>query len=163
MGSTVIRQRVVLTLGLISGVRSDVISQLPANTAAPQEHHLSAQLQILKPSSWLRIRANDGRREGRLALRTADSLGLRGAESDTRLPLVAVDTLWVRRHYTKTGFLVGALMGVAGYVWVTSYAEEDLDELHGLDNLFGGLICAGSVALGTIIGALIPGWKRLYP
>lgn len=156
-----IRQQLVLTVGLMSSVYSDLMSQLPNTTAAPREHDLSAQLQTLKSSSWLRIRADDARREGRLVLRTADSVGLRGAESDTRLLLVAVDTLWIRRHHTETGFLVGTLVGAASYVWFTSH-DEDL-ESPGLDNLFGGVIWAGSVALGTIVGALIPGWRRVYP
>jgi hypothetical protein len=44
-------------------------------------------------------------------LRTADTLGIRGANGEVHLPLAAVDSLWVRRHYTQAGFLIGALIG----------------------------------------------------
>jgi hypothetical protein len=155
-------QRVFLTLSLLTFPHSDLVSQRPGNAARPPQTALRARLEMLKLSSRLRLHSHADRLEGRLVLRTADSLGLRGAEGEVHLPLLAVDSLWVRRHHTGTGFLVGTVVGAGAYVLLTSLEEEETEPAE-LDNLFGGLFWAGSVALGTIVGRLIPHWKRVYP
>jgi hypothetical protein len=157
----VIWQWVFLTLALMTYAQSDLVSQRPVDSAALRPTDLRARLGMLKLSSRLRLRAYTDRLEGRLVLRTADSLGLRGTEGEVHLPLLAVDSLWVRRHHTGTGFLVGTVVGAGAYVLLTSF--EDDPEVPELDNIFGGLLWAGSVALGTIVGRLIPHWKRVYP
>jgi hypothetical protein len=117
---------------------------------------------MLKHGSRLRLRTGTELHEGRLNLRTADSMELRGAGGGIHLPLAVVDSLWVRRHHAGTGFLVGALLGLGGYLVFTGTVEDGSDNDE-LDNFFGGLVWAGSTLFGTITGALIPGWKRLYP
>jgi hypothetical protein len=149
-----------LIFGVLVCSHSELVSQSPEQSAPPG--HLQAQLQMIELSSRLRLRTDSARQEGRLILRTDDSVGIRGAAGEVHLPLTAVDSVWVRRHYTGTGFLIGALLGAGAYVaFINSYEEgSDNDEL---DNIFGGLIWAGSVALGTIVGAITPHWKRVYP
>lgn len=152
---------VFLVLGLLLCWDSELVSQSPDSSRAPPDQ-LQAQLRMLELSSRLRLRTDSARQEGRLYLRTADSLGIRGASGEVHLPLASVDSLWVRRHHTLAGFLLGTLVGVGGYVVFTSSIEDGSDNAE-LDNFFGGLILAGGVVLGTVAGAIIPGWKRVYP
>jgi hypothetical protein len=119
---------------------------------------------MLKHSSTLRLHTNAQRIEGRLVLPTTDTVEIRGAGGELRVPLTEVDSLWVRRHYIQQGFLLGVLLGAGGYVAVTSIIDADEgDSGADLDNLFGGLVWAGSAVLGTVVGRLIPRWKRVFP
>ncbi|MEO7238225.1 MAG: hypothetical protein ABIZ96_06390 [Gemmatimonadales bacterium] len=154
--------RVLLGLSLMASVAPRVVSQTPDTIVTPGWSPIGTELNRMKLSSRIRLQTTTtGRQEGRLFFRTADSVGLRRPEGEVHLPLLAVDSLWIRRHYMGTGFLVGALVGAAAYVLITS-SEED-SEIPELDNLAGGLFWAGSVALGTVVGRLIPRWKRVHP
>jgi hypothetical protein len=155
-------RRALLGLSLVFSVPCDLVGQSLAGQVAPGQSQMQTQLDLMKLSSRLRLKTGTGDREGRLIFRTADSVGIRGAEGESHLALSAVDSLWVRRHHAGKGFLIGTLVGAGAYI-VTTSAISDESEVPELDNVFGGLLWAGSAALGTIVGALIPGWERVYP
>lgn len=119
---------------------------------------------LIKLSSRLRIHTAGGRQEGRLLFRTEDSLGIRGVSGrETRLPLLAVDSMWVRGHRTGLGLLIGTAVGAAGYLVLTSAAKDTESETAALDNAIGGVLWASSAMVGTIVGALSSHWKRVHP
>lgn len=151
----------LLGLFLVAFAPPTLQSQSPDLTGAPGQSPMEAQLNMIKLSSRLRLQTATERQDGRLVLRTADSVGVRGADGEIHVPLAAVDSIWVRRHHMGTGLLVGTLVGAGGYVLLTSIEEDP--EVPELDNIFGGLFWAGSVVLGTVVGRLIPSWKRVYP
>lgn len=133
------------------------------NTVTVGQSPLQTQLNMIKLSSRLRLQAGNYRREGRLIFRTADSLGIRGGGGDeTRLPLAGVDSMWVPRHRTGLGLLIGALVGGGAYLVATSAIDEESD-LPELDNLFGGALWAGSAVVGTLIGSVTSHWKPVHP
>jgi hypothetical protein len=120
------------------------------------------QSSALQGSSRLRLQTATALQEGRLVLNTADSLGINGENGDFRVSRLAVDSLWVRRHHTLAGFLVGTAVGAGAYYLVTA-AEYDGSDTQGLDNLIGAGLWAGSAVVGTLVGMLVPRWKRVYP
>jgi hypothetical protein len=158
--------RALLGLCSLAIAPAQLLSQSDVNTNALTTSTLQAQLDVMKLSSRLRLQTAGGRQEGRLSFRTADSLGVRElAGGETRVPLMAVDSMWVRGHRTGLGFLVGTLVGAAGYVVVTSAinGDDESDGMGALDNLFGGGVWVGSALVGTIVGALSSHWKRVHP
>lgn len=154
----------LLGLSLVVFAPPNLISQSPDNTVTPRQSPLQTQLNMIKLTSRLRLQTATGRQEGRLLFRTADSLGVRGVEgAETRLVLEAVDSMWVRRHRTGLGFIIGTLVGGAAYLVITSAADDSGSDVTELDNLFGGLVWAGSALVGTGVGALSSRWKRVHP
>jgi hypothetical protein len=139
-----------------------VVSDLEGEAVGNREAVIQMHLKTITDSSRLRLGTVTGRHEGHLIFRTTDSLGIRDAGRQVHLPLLAVDSLWIERHHTDTGFLVGMGVGAGAYVLLTSLAEEDHDFAQ-LDNLIGGAIWVGSTLLGGAVGWMIPGWRRVYP
>lgn len=127
------------------------------------ETGVRTQLDMLKLSSRLRLHSGAGRREGRLGFRTEDSVGLSSPTGDLRVPLIAVDSLWVRRHHMLPGLLIGTATGAGAYYLITSADQYDGSDTQELDNVLGAAVWAGSAVLGTVVGRLIPGWKRVFP
>lgn len=132
------------------------------NPVTPGRSPIQAQLNTIKFSSRLRLQTATDRQEGRLVLRTADSLGIKGEAGEMRVSRLAVDSVWLRRHYTLPGFLIGTAAGAGAYFLITK-SEYDGSDVAELDNLLGAAVWAGSALVGTVVGRLIPGWKRVYP
>lgn len=160
-----IHYRALLGLSLVAFGPPGLVSQGPPNAVKPEWSPIQTELNRMKLSSRIRLlTTNAGRQEGRLFFRTVDSLGVRGVEGgETRLALVAVDSMWVRRHRTGLGFLIGTLVGGAGFLVIKSSGYDGGSEYTELDNLFGGLLWAGSALVGTGVGALGSHWKRVHP
>jgi hypothetical protein len=79
------------------------------------------------------------------------------------VPAVSIDTLWTRGRSTKTGLIVGALLGAGiGAVAAASLGEGDIDrQALWAVSLGGGTVGGGLV--GMLIGAAVPRWKRQFP
>lgn len=152
----------VLSLGLIATVPSAVVSQTSDSSPTASEAQLRARVEMLKLSSHLRLHTSSGTHEGRLILRTEDSLGLRDTTRDVHFPLVAIDSIWVPRHYMLPGFLVGAAAGAVAYWGITNDKDVDSDEQR-MKNFLGAGAWLGSIVVGTALGRFIQDWKRLYP
>src|SRR5215210_2087332 len=118
--------RALLGLCILASAPEHLFGQSDVNTLTPTPNPLQAQLDVMKLSSRLRLQTASGRQEGRLSFRTADSLGVRELAGDeTHLPLMAVDSMWVRGHRTGLGLLLGTVVGAAGYVVATSAVNGD--------------------------------------
>ena len=161
MGLSSIWQRLTLAIALVAILPGALVSQSSNGSPKTGQRALQEQLEMLKAGSRLRLSTGAQWQEGRLVLRTADSLGLRGSEGEVHLPLMAVDSAWVRRRHTVMGLLIGTLAGAGSYFLITK--EEDDSDLSGLDNLVGAGVWAGSAVVGTVVGTLITSWKRVYP
>ena len=161
MHASTIYSPLLIMAGLMTYGHSAAMSQTAANASMRAVPGAPAQLQMLKTSSRLRLHAGNEWREGRLVDNGPDSIDLVGDSGDVRIAKAAIDGVWVRRHNTLAGFLIGTALGAAGYLVATS-ANEDGD-LPELDNIYGGAIWGGSALLGTLVGAIIPRWKRVYP
>lgn len=156
-------QRLVLSLGLIASSASPLVSQTSHSPRPAPNEPLRARLEMLKHSSQLRLHDNTGRHEGRLLLRTPDSVGISSPAGEARLPLSAVDSMWVRRHYTLPGLLIGTAAGAGAYFLITNADQYEDSDTEMLDNVLGAAVWAGSAVVGGVVGRLISGWKRAYP
>ena len=122
--------------------------------------------ETLKDSQWVRVASSElGRREGRLLQRRPTELILSsGAGPEPlRVPAAAIDTLWTRGHSTKTGAIVGALLGAGiGALAAASVEVYDTDPaaVWGV-SVGGGTVVGGLV--GILLGASMPRWERRFP
>jgi hypothetical protein len=126
----------------------------------------SASILLLKPDRFVRIQLPDlGRIQGTVGLRTESELVLRLEGEDRRVSLAAVDTLWVRGRHTKTGAIIGGLLGIGGGIFlgalVNAVCEYDCDGNYVVGGAVFGAVTGGVV--GAIIGAAIPRWRRVFP
>lgn len=120
--------------------------------------------ETLKDSQWVRVASSElGRREGRLLQRGPTEMILSPESQSLRVPLASIDTLWTRGHSTKTGALVGALLGAGiGALAAASLGEQDTDRAAlWAVSLGGGTVGGGLV--GMLFGASLPRWSRRFP
>jgi hypothetical protein len=159
-----IYSHVGLSFCLVTFAPATLPSQSPDNSRAATRSPLHAQVDMMKLSSRLRLQTATGRQEGRLSFRSADSLGVRGAEGgEMHLPMLAVDSMWVRGHRTGLGLLIGTVVGGAAYLVATSAIDDRGSETPELDQLFGGGLWVGSMLVGATVGALSSHWRRVHP
>jgi hypothetical protein len=119
--------------------------------------------EVLSDSQWIRVsRTGHARREARLLEHSATEIVL-DLERPLRIPVISIDTLWERRTASKTGALVGGLLGAGIGVLVATQAVEK-GETPPAD--YVGLFAIGGVVGGGLLGALVgrafPKWHRLY-
>ena len=121
-------------------------------------------IESLHDSQWVRLTSpGAGRRDGRILARNPTELILSPAPEPVRVPAADIDTIWTRGSSTKTGLIVGALLG-AGLGIVAGSALGEADSPRG--ELMGatiGLGMAGGGLLGALFGTAVPRWKRSYP
>lgn len=104
-----------------------------------------------------------GRREGRLLSRNPTELILSPAPRPVRVPAAEVDTIWTRGTSTKTGLIVGALLGAGlGLVAGSGLGEAEVDRGTLMVASIGLGMGSGGL-LGAIFGTALPRWKRSYP
>jgi hypothetical protein len=118
----------------------------------------------LRVSQWVRLAGSGlGIRQGRLVARSPTELILSPDPHSVRVPLAEIDTLWTRAHSTRTGAIVGALLGIGlGAMFASEAGERDTDRTA----LWAGSLPAGAVAgglLGALFGTAVPRWKRQFP
>ena len=122
----------------------------------------------LRPGQTVRVWLADGQRfEGRLVAVDSSPLVLRFAGSHPVVALTAIDFLWVRRHSTGRGALIGGIL-VGGVMFAgaatlcTLGGDGDCDAWG---PVAGATLVAGGVGalLGAGVGGLFPRWKRVEP
>jgi hypothetical protein len=139
----------------------------PALAVAQTPQPIPAQpsmFEVLSDSQWIRVsRTGHARREARLLEHSATEIVL-DLDRPLRIPITSIDTLWDRRTASKTGALVGGLLGAGIGVLVATQAVEK-GETPPADWI--GLIAIGGTGGGGLLGALVgrafPKWHRLYP
>ncbi len=121
--------------------------------------------QTLEDSQWIRLAGPGlGRREGRVLQHSPTEIVLSPEPQSLRVPATRIDTLWIKGTSSKSGALVGGLLGAAaGVLFATQAVEEG--ETPGADWVLaigGGGAVAGGL-LGALVGLAIPRWHRQYP
>jgi hypothetical protein len=149
-----------LTVTLMVGLSAYLDAQTPGDIASRE-----ASVEALRTGAWVRVAAAPlGRIEGRVVAHTATELVLSVEEGPSRIPLAGVDTLWVRGKATRTGALVGGLLGTGLGILIATQAVEE-GETPGADWVgafgLGGALVGGS--LGAALGSAFPRWDRRYP
>jgi hypothetical protein len=122
-------------------------------------------LQAVSDSAWIRASsAAHGRREARLLAHSATEFVLDLKPQPLRLPATSIDSVWERRTASKTGALVGGLLGAGIGILIATQAVEE-GETPGVDYValfaIGGVVGGG--LLGALVGRAFPKWHRHYP
>lgn len=157
--------RVVVRLARFTTLLAILVSPLSAQEIPPGLD--SASVVQLRPDRFVRIQVPElGRIQGTVGSRSATELELQSEGTSRRIQLAAVDTLWVRGRRTKTGAIIGGILGLGGGIFLGALGEAlceydcDNDNYIVTGALFGA---AAGGATGALIGAAIPRWKRVYP
>jgi len=123
----------------------------------------ASMFEVLSDSQWIRVSSSGyPRREARLLEHSATEIVL-DLERPLRIPITSIDTLWERRTASKTGALVGGLLGAgAGILVATQAVEEGETPSVGYVGLFAVGGAVGGGLLGALVGRAFPKWHRLY-
>ncbi|MEZ4412129.1 MAG: hypothetical protein R2910_04000 [Gemmatimonadales bacterium] len=104
---------------------------------------------------------------GKAGVALNDTLDFAQDDAVRRIPIQAIDTLWVQGRATSTGMVIGGVTGLVIGILAAAVApglcEYDCDTSGGE---VVGVMVVGAVAgggLGALIGAAFPKWKRKYP
>jgi len=119
----------------------------------------------LKPNTTLRVETMSlSRIQGQFLRATNDTLFLSVQKSETVVPLSNMHGLWQRGRATKTGAIIGGIIGAVGFIFLAEAVASTSDEPHGDPAAGAGVIGAvGGGLLGGLIGAAIPKWHHRYP
>lgn len=122
----------------------------------------------LRTGQAVRISAHRMQRlVGTAGVSANDTLDVAQDDAVRRIPIQAIDTLWVQGRATSTGMVIGGVtglvVGILAAVVAPGLCEYDCDTSGGE---VVGVIVVGAVAgggLGALIGAAFPKWKRKFP
>lgn len=156
-----VRHSVSLVFLLVAGAAGRV---QPQQSASPGLD--SASILQLRPDRFVRIQLPEiGRIQGRVGSRSGSAIVLQMEGEDRTISLGAVDTLWVRGRRTKSGAIIGGLLGIGGGIFLGAIANALCEYDCGGSFVIGGAIAGGVAggALGAVIGAAIPRWRRVFP
>ena len=154
-----------------SSMRRGVIGALlllcSATAARAQDSTRSVAPPGVKPGHTVRLAVpGQGRVVGDVERMGSDGLTL-GTASGPRTFAVLPDTLWTRERSVKQGAIAGGIAGVAGGIFLgviaNALCEYDCGSSAGYAAAGGLLVGVGGAALGSLVGAAIPRWKRRTP
>ncbi len=152
---------------IIALLAGSLISPVPPSDA----QRLPESLHHLKPGTLLRVETTSfGTIERQLLRASGDTLFLSarggGGGAETVVPLQDLRVLWQRGRATKTGALVGGIVGAVGLTVLFEALSglSDEPDAGGSTVLWGVALGGGGGALlGGLIGSAIPKWHRRYP
>lgn len=105
---------------------------------------------------------------GKAGVSSNDTLDFAQDDAVRRIPVPAIDTLWVRGGSAKNGALIGA--GAMVVLYFIALAEIDRycetgDCSPSATEAVGGIVISGAfgASLGALIGGAVQSWKRKYP
>lgn len=144
---------------------------------APPDTQKFVALYSLKIGQQIRVaKSDEGVIAGKLHTLNRDSLLLIVDSAKVMAISIAdLQKLWVRTNAAREGGRFGAILGaIPSAIWGSYMAGvANIDcESHCVDltgpRLIGGAIgglmgAAGGMTIGSIIGAAIPQWQRVYP
>jgi len=105
---------------------------------------------------------------GKVGVASNDTLDFAQDDAVRRIPIPAIDTLWVRGPATMNGAIIGgALVGSFTAIWFAAWTGACETSNCGSVPLaaIGGFLLGGTVGavLGGFIGGSAKTWKRKYP
>ncbi len=159
-----IRTRCWVALGVLIAA-----AHLPVSASA-QEAAAKRDSAVAKLNTGQQIRISGeamNRLVGKAGVAVNDTLDFAEDDMVRRIPIPAIDTLWVRGGSAKTGAIIGGaavgVLGVAAYAATASLCESDC----GSDGVavVGSFLVGATVGavLGGFVGARVQSWKRKYP
>ncbi len=143
--------------GLARSIRTDT-------TGRPRRWAPEVEIvRSLAPHAGVRVAA--GRRYAGWAANEGDSVLV--LDGRRRIPVAAIDSLWLKKSHAAAGAIVGTLAGaVAGYF----IARANTSSCPGIyaecfASVYATLIVstAGGTLAGALIGSAFPKWKFRYP
>jgi hypothetical protein len=138
---------------------------LAARAQERGETGLAAALARVRPGSTVRVQTYPGEvLEGTLQL-AGDSLRLTTIDQVEVLALGDVRSAWLRERRTRTGTIIGALLGGAGGGAFLGFVGLLFDvEKAGQLAVIGVIGGAGAGGLlGAVVGAAVPRWVLIHP
>lgn len=122
----------------------------------------------LKTGQQIRLSAEGmARLVGRAGVSASDTLDFAQDDMVRRIPVLAIDTLWIRGRATSTGLIIGGIVGSAAGLLAAAYGAASCEydcSATGLE--YAGVAALGAAAgagVGALIGSAFPRWKRRFP
>lgn len=148
-----INRAICLAVALLGGPTTTLLAQGPD----------SANLAQLRPNRLVRIESPAmGRIQGTVVSQTAGELLLVNGGQHV-IPLQSIQRVWVRSRHTKTGAIIGGVLGAGGGLFlglvIQALCEDGCSSNPVVPvTLFGAAVGTGT---GAIIGSVFPRWKEL--
>lgn len=158
-------------VALFAGLFLSPSTSLAAQDSAGVSVERRAVIRALHVGQRLRIERPGGARlEGAFSAASGDSLVMAGDLGLAQLSDSDIDKLWVRGRATKTGAIIGGIVGLlagVGYgllvgevICNNEDCNADTGAVVAAVGLGGALVGAGG---GALIGAAIPKWHLRFP
>lgn len=117
----------------------------------------------LAPQAKVRIAA--GSRHTGSATNDGDSVLV--LDRRKRVPVAAIDSLWLKKSYAKAGAVLGSLAGIGAGVLIARANAHSCVGSYGecFGNVYATAIVSavGGMAAGALIGSVFPKWRFRYP
>jgi hypothetical protein len=158
-------RREIVTLVLLLGCTGMLAAQVPDSAAVA--HATPAALGV-RPGRTARVAVpGEGRIAGTVTASDPDGFTLATPGGERRFPTLP-DTLWTRERAVVPGMVVGGIVGAGAGVFLgliaNALCEYDCNDSPVGDAALGALVVgAGGAALGALVGAAVPRWKRRAP
>jgi len=143
--------------GLARGIRTDT-------TGRPRRWAPAVEI-VRSLATHAGVRVAAGSRHAGSAVNDGDSVLV--LDDRQRVPIAAIDSLWLKKSHATAGAVIGSLAGaVAGLLIARANSGScagGYGECYG--SVYGTLIVstAGGTLAGALIGSVFPKWKFRYP
>lgn len=121
----------------------------------------ASHFQDFAPGKSLRVQGSVLQVDGAFERFVADTLWLRpeSAAGPLSFPADSIRGLWTRGNSAGTGAIVGGALGLASSLLLNAaYSSSDDVEVNEGGSI--GLFTISGVAVGALVGAVIPRWRR---
>lgn len=136
---------------------------LGASPTAHAQRIDSSSLAQLRPQRFVRIETSAlGRIQGTVAQHSATDLLLADG-GEHLVPVDEIQRAWVRGRHTKTGAIIGGILGAGGGLFfgllIDAVCEGDCQGSAATVTVLG---LGAGVGLGALVGSAFPRWKELH-
>ncbi|HEV8123380.1 MAG TPA: hypothetical protein VGP80_04005 [Gemmatimonadales bacterium] len=145
---------ILTTAGLMLGASLPALAQRIDSTSLAQ----------LRTDRFVRIETSAlGRIQGTVAQHSATDLTLANGGQHV-IPVQEIQRAWVRGRHTKTGAIIGGILGAGGGIFLGLLAEGlcEYDCAHNAYIPLGLVGLGAGAGAGALIGMAFPRWKELH-
>jgi hypothetical protein len=104
---------------------------------------------------------------GKAGVASGDTLDFAQDDAVRRIPIQAIDTLWVRGGSSTTGAIIGASIGVLFGMGrsAVSQAQGEGKSTDSFGKTMAGAFLGAFVmgGIGALVGGAVPSWHRTFP